>query len=93
MYGGNDLYMQRVSTINILVGQLEDLYKENIRFRRGLNQVRDISYIKKDILEKRNELGSQLFMLNGDRKEITYTCTGCCEQALDYQHELLRFAE
>jgi hypothetical protein len=85
--GGNSEYMKRIVEINNSANRLELLYQEALRFKKGQNQVRDISYIKQDIMKERINMGSQVQLLNLSRKEVTFDCKGCCEQILDYQNE------
>lgn len=85
--GGNDVYMSKIADINSSIERLENYYVEFNRYQRGLNRVRDENLIKKDILDERNNLGSNLNMLYLYRKEAGFSCKGCCEQILDYTQD------
>ncbi len=87
MSGGNELYMASLAKVSESVNQLTDLYNEIIRLNTGQNQVRDRKYITDDIAKERSALAYQLQLLDGYRREVTWTCKGCCDQMQDYQHQ------
>ena len=87
MSGGNELYTASLAKVSESINQLTDLYNEIIRLNTGQNQVRDRKYITDDIAKERSALAYQLQLLDGYRREVTWTCKGCCDQMQDYQHQ------